>query len=92
MPVSVKHSWPPHFQDKPIHPSVRVLTGCIALPPELPSGILAYVEADSRFHRTLWPPCRADGYQRYGRQFHWEDGGRTLHYRIIDLPASREVA
>jgi hypothetical protein len=84
----MSHRWPPHYQDKPIPKSARVLMGMLIVPPHLPPGVLAFMEQEYR--GLLWPPASRDGFRRYAREFAWESDGRVLHYRIIDTPSLRQ--
>jgi hypothetical protein len=68
--------------------SNRVLTGTLDVPKGLPPGVLAFM--DQEFREILWPPAKAEGYARLSREFRWSNAGRTLHYRIVDVPINPE--
>lgn len=87
MSAVINYDWPPTWNGKLIPPKVRVTTGSILLPSNMiPNKIENQSQMEILFHDQLWPPCKADGYQRIGRELCWTDGGRVLHYRILDTP------
>ncbi len=82
----IPYDWPPLVsrEGNPLPESVKVTTGCLVVPSDLPPGQLAPM--DQYFRHRLWPPCAKLGYKRYSRQFVWTDDGRVLHFRIVDIP------
>ena len=58
--------------------------GTLPVPSDLPPRSQMMME--QFFRAKLWPHVK-DGYKRWTRTFTWEDSGRTLHYRIVDVPS-----
>jgi hypothetical protein len=84
MTLSISYAWPP-FTDRegrPLPETAMLTRGALLVPKHLPLGVLAYM--DQEYRSILWPSL-LPGYRRLARQFAWEDSGRVLHYRIVDV-------
>ena len=80
--------WKPgYYEGKRIPTTATVYEGALTVPAYLPPHHLAYMEQE--FRSVLWPPAKQLERERVSREFRWDNDGRQLHYRIIDMPITR---
>lgn len=80
MPETTEYPWSeslPAFIGR-----LSVKTGSLPVPPDVEAKDLATME--EMFRQHLWPRTET-GTKRYSREFAWTNGGRILHYRIVDV-------